>query len=454
MESPIRLHPRINISKTGFMKNWKVPLMALVIASITLLAFTFRRIEQPKKKYAPFVPPKGCVFRTMMGEESAENYAHYKTPEKVQLAVDRGLTWMARAQNQNGGWGAGSHSRQDITDPHAVQADPATTAMVSMALLRSGTTLTKGEFSMQLRKALNYLMESTENSPAASFNITEQTGTQIQTKLGQNIDVILTAQFFSNILDYVDHDTTLKARVKKNLNTCVSKIQRAQDGNGSIVGSGWAGVLQSSFASNALESAQAQGAAVDEKALEKSRDFQKNNFDAKTGDVKTDMGAGVLLYSVSGSARASAKEARKVEEEISKAKKDGRLAQSAPASAENLQKIGFDKDDAMKYSTAYEVYQSAKVQAQREDVMDGFGSNGGEEFLSYLQTGESMIIGKDNTWKTWYDNISGRLLNIQNNDGSWNGHHCITSPVFCTATCLLILSVNNDVEKLTDLGGK
>lgn len=281
------------------MKNIHVSLVAIAIASITLLAFTFRRIEQPTKKYAPFVPPKGCVFRTMMGEESSENYAQYKTPEKVQVAVDRGLTWIARAQNQNGGWGAGSHSRQDIVDPHAVHADPATTAMVSMALLRSGTTLTKGEYSSPLRKALDYLMNATETSSAASFNITDQTGTQIQTKLGQNIDVILTAQFFSNILDYVDHDATLKARVKKNLNTCVSKIQRAQDGNGSIVGSGWAGVLQSSFASNALESAQAQGASVDEVALEKSRTFQKNNFDAKTGDVKTELGAGVMLYSVS-----------------------------------------------------------------------------------------------------------------------------------------------------------
>ena len=145
-----------------------------------------------------------------------------------------------------------------------------------------------------------------------------------------------------------------------------------------------------------MESAQAKGANVDEKALERSREAQKNNFDAKTGDVKTDMGAGVMLYSVSGSARASAKEARRVEEEINKAKKSGTLEENAPATAENLEKIGFDKDDAMKYSTAYEVYQSAKVQAQRDDVMDGFGSNGGEEFLSYLQTGESMIIGKDN----------------------------------------------------------
>ena len=159
-----------------------------------------------------------------------------------------------------------------------------------------------------------------------------------------------------------------------------------------------------------------------------------------------------MLYAVTGSARASAKEARRADEEINKAKLDGRLAQEAQPSVQNLEKIGFGKAEALKYSTAYEVYQSAKVQAQRQDVMDGFGSNGGEEFLSYLQTGESMIIGKDQSWKKWYDNISGRLLNIQNDDGSWNGHHCITSPVFCTATCLLILSVDKDLERLIELG--
>jgi hypothetical protein len=295
-------------------------------------------------------------------------------------------------------------------------------------------------------------LNAVESSSANRYNITNQTGTQIQIKLGQNIDVVMASQFLTNSLDYLNHDKSLKERVKKALNDCVSKIQRAQDSNGSMAGSGWAGVLQSSFASNALESAQSHGASVDNPALERARAFQKNNYDSKTGQVNTDMGAGVMLYSLSGSTRASAKEARRVGEEMEKAKKEGRIAQGAPATAENLQKIGFDRDDAMKYSTAYEVYQSAKVQAQREDVMDGFGSNGGEEFLSYLQTGESMIIGKDSDWKKWYDNMSGRLLRIQNDDGSWSGHHCITSPVFCTATCLLILSVDNDVDKLVELG--
>jgi hypothetical protein len=65
-----------------------------------------------------------------------------------------------------------------------------------------------------------------------------------------------------------------------------------------------------------------------------------------------------------------------------------------------------------------------------------------------------MIIAKDNGWKKWYDNVSGKLVRTQNQDGSWNGHHCITSPVFCTATSLLILAVNNDVEALVAMGGK
>jgi hypothetical protein len=429
-------------------------MMATLVTGIILLfAFTFRRAE-PERKKSAFVPPKGCVFRTVMGEESSVNHFIYKTPENVQRAVDQGLTWIVEAQQPNGGWGAGSHHRQNVINPHAVETDPATTAMVAMAMLRSGTTLSQGNYSVNLRKALDHLLTAVETSPKDHPNITTQTGTQIQTKLGSNIDAILTSQFLSNILPYLDDDQAVKTRVKNSQQICVGKIQRAQNVNGSIAGSGWAGVLQSSFATTALEAAEANGASVDKEALDNARQFQKNNYNAKTGDVNTDLGAGIVLYSVTGSVRASAKEARKVEEAVARAKREGKLAQNAAPSSENLEKIGFEKDDALQYATAYEVYQSAKVEAQRDDVMDGFGNNGGEEFLSYLQTGESMIINKDESWQNWFNNMSGRLLKIQNNDGSWQGHHCITSPVFCTATCLLILSVNNDVKTLIDLGGK
>ena len=434
------------------MKSWKLLASAgMVACCVMMLAFTSRE-SYVKKDLRPY--PKGCVFRTVMGEESSRNYSIYKTPENVQRALDQGLDWIIEAQHANGGWGAGTHQRQDITNPHAVETDPATTAMVAMAMLRNGSTLSHGRYSDNLRPALNHLLEAVESSPVGSSNITAQTGTQIQIKLGSNIDVILASQFLSNIQPELSEEPQLLARVKRCQDICVRKIQGAQDANGSIAGSGWAGVLQSSFATNALESAEANGASVDKKALERAREFQKNNYNTKTGDVDTGLGAGVVLYSVTGSVRASAKEARKVEEEITKAKRQGKLAAQAAPSVENLEKIGFQKDEAMRYATAYEVYQSAKVEAQRDDVMSGFGNNGGEEFLSYLQTGESMIINKDDGWQQWFDNMSGRLLKIQNENGSWQGHHCITSPVFCTATCLLILSVNNDIESLTELGGK
>jgi hypothetical protein len=433
------------------MKPLRMVLIGLVAAgTLTLLAFTLHEEDASPPNSREI--PKGCVFRTVMGEENSDSSFVYMTPDRVALSITRGLTWIAQAQNKEGGWGAGSHQRQDIRDPHAVQADPATTAMVAMAILRSGTTLTHGEYKEHLNRALHYLLKAVETSPASSYNITQLTGTQIQSKLGAHIDVVLTSQFLSNILDHTQHDRSLQERVKKNLNTCVAKIQRAQDRDGSMAGDGWAGVLQSSFAASALEEAQANGADVDREALRKSREFQKNNYNASTGESKTDRGAGIVLYSVSGSARASAKEARRVQEELEQAKRSGRISQNAPASAENLEKIGFSKDEAIRYATAYEVYQSAKQTAQRDDVLDGFGNNGGEEFLSYLQTGEGMIIGKDQSWKNWYENMSGRLIKIQNNDGSWSGHHCITSPVFCTATCLLILAVNNDVERLVKMG--
>jgi hypothetical protein len=207
------------------MNPWKVKLITLmVITAVALLAFSTVNVEKTKKK--PFIAPKGCVFRTLMGEESSENHFYYKTPEKIQFAIDRGLSWIARAQNENGGWGAGSHARQNITDPHAVPTDPATTAMVAMALLRSGSTLKAGEYSEQVNKALLYLLNAVETSDRNSPTITTETGTQIQIKLGQNIDVILTSQFLSNILDYTKDNFTLTDRIKKAQDICVSKIQR------------------------------------------------------------------------------------------------------------------------------------------------------------------------------------------------------------------------------------
>lgn len=419
---------------------------------LLVVAFSITTLTKQNQTHASNTEAKGCVFLTVMGQERSDSDFIYNTPANVQASIVDGLSWIEKAQQNNGGWGAGTNARQDIIDPHAVKTDPATTAMVCMALQRSGNTLSKGDYSKQLSKGLEYLLQCVENSADNSTTITSETGTQIQVKLGGNIDVILTSQFLSNILSEAANDTKLKSRIEKCQNVCVSKIQKAQDSNGSIKGSGWAGVLQSSFATSALEAAQANGAKVDDVALNKSRDFQRGNFNEQTGEVNTEMGAGVVLYSVTSSNRAAAQDARKVNEDFETAKKEGKLDKDAQVTSDNLQKIGYTEEKAKKANNAYKVYNSTKSVAQDEKVMNGFGNNGGEEFLSYLQTGESMVIGKDTDWKKWYENISGHLITIKNQDGSWSGHHCITSPVFCTATCVLILSINNDIDKLTAVG--
>ena len=395
--------------------------------------------------------PQGCVFKTIFGEE-ASLPGDYPTPERVRQAIDRGLDWIMTAQQLNGGWGAGSHHRQDVLDPHAVQTDPATTAMVAMALLRTGSTLSSGQYTRELKKALFHLIDAVESTPDDQLKITQLTGTQIQTKLGGNIDAVLTAQFFSNVLDHLDHDPALRDRVKNGLDRCVDKIQRAQNDNGSFKGSGWAGVLQSSLATTALEAAEHKGIEVEKEVLEKAREYQKGNYNPTTGDVKTEEGAGIVLYSISGSVRSSAKEARKVREEMADAKKKGQLELDSEVSVENLVSLGYSEDEAIRYSTSYQVYEASKNTAQNNSVMSGFGNNGGEEFLSYLQTGESLVVNNDESWEQWYHNISNRLMSIQEENGSWRGHHCITSPVFCTATTLLTLSVTNDIKHLTSLG--
>ena len=428
--------------------------LAVIITSVsTVLFLTLYSVSPDLLRAKHAKPEKSCVFNSMMGIENTEDYAKHKTPEKVVRSIDVALNWMSKAQHKDGGWGAGSHHDQGEMDPLAVVPDPATTSMVAMALLRNGNTLESGQFSGQLKKAVAFILSEVENSSPNSLNITKLTGTQIQTKLGQNIDVVLASQFLTNLLDKLPKNHPLRKRIEKALNVCVVKIQKGQMADGSTKGAGWAGVLQSSLASNALEAAEYAGADVDEEKLNKARQYQTDNFDTKTGNVNTDKGAGVVLYAVSGSARAAAKDARKTKERVEEAKKQGLIDDMEEISADLLRKIGFSEDEAIKSETSYNVFESAKKTAQRSDVMSGFGNNGGEEFLSFLQTGEGLVIAKDNSWRNWYDDVSGKMVKIQNQDGSWNGHHCITSPVFCTATCLLILSIENDLQSLQTMGG-
>lgn len=388
-----------------------------------------------------------CVFMTLMGEQPSEGYSTLKTAEKFQETISKGELWLLEAQNKDGGWGAGLQSNQNERNPHAVASDPATTAMSAMALYRCGYSMESGKHKETLEKAVHFLLNEIDKNLNSEF-ITSIRGTQIQGKLGQHIDAILTLQFFNQLLPTLKNEA-MKKRVKEAIQVCVDKIEKSMGESGKVGGSGWAGVLQSSFANSSLEmAAKNEGIKVDQEKMQKARDYQKSNYNPANESAKTEDGAGIMLYAVSSSVRGSAEEAKDADKLLKKAKEEGRIEKDAQLNEVNLKRIGVSDEKAKSYDVADKVYKSAKVKAMSEDVMSGFGNNGGEEFLSFLQTGESMIVNQDDEWKKWYDNIGGRMMNIQNSDGSWSGHHCITSPSFCTATCLMILSVENDIQKL------
>jgi hypothetical protein len=360
--------------------------------------------------------------------------------------IKDGLDWLASAQFQSGGWGAGQHSAQNIRDPHAVQIDPATTAFAAMALMRSGSSIDSGPYAKNVRLALEHLLKIVEESSLNGSQITGISGTQPQVKLGHNIDVSMTAQFFARVLPTIRKGDRLKMRVERALDKCLRKLESAQQSDGSWNEAGWAPVLQSAVANGALEMAAAAGREVDREALERSREYQKGNVDAVSGEVRTDAAAGISLYSIASSQRASAPAARDAIERINEAKRRGELDEDADVSVANLQKVGFGQAKAEELFDSYRQNQATKRLLSDDRVLSGFGNNGGEEFLSYMMTSESLVVTGDNEWDNWHARMNQLFARVQNPDGSWSGHHCITSPVFCTAAVILTMTADRDAQ--------
>lgn len=385
----------------------------------------------------------------------------HPTPVDVPDWADRGVAWLIAAQHQDGGWGAGSQAAQQIKDPHAVQTDPATTAFAALALLRVGNTASSGPQAPALARALAYLATAVETAPAEGGSITALRGTQIQGKLGPMIDTAMTAQALARALPTFASEDPLRARVDAALSVCLERLQRSQQVEGHWGGGGWAPVLQAATACSALELAQASGKTVDPDVLARARDWQKGNVRAPTTSIAPGaegavvdragteaMSAGVQLYAYSGGQRANAAEASAARALVDAAKKDGRLAADAPVDAVSLAKM-VSPERAKELAAA--VVQSDD-QARRvigdEQLLAGFGNNGGEEYLSYLMTTESLIIDRGESYDQWMAKMRTRLPKAQNQDGSWSGHHCITSPVFCTAAVVQVAAAEAEAPYL------
>ena len=341
---------------------------------------------------------------------------------RVSAAVAKGARWLASVQGADGGWGQDGGEESSARPGERLESsgnDVANTAVAALALLQAGS-----QYNPQVERALAFVLQQIEASPTDGLAITNRQGTQIQRKLGPCIDTFLSSMLMSQ-LDGRASTPALNARVRKALQKTVAKIEKHQQSDGSWnIAGGWAPVLGTSMASRSLFEAQNRGVAVDAAVLKRAEDYTVIALSAPPPPAAPVAAGGVSAGRMGGAASAAPVEAAGVA-----------LYQSAQA-LEQLSRTTADRVQNAKQISA--------IQGQLANAafVGGYGSMGGEEFFSYLNISDSMKrIGGD-AWSKWHADITQKILGLQNSDGTWAGHHCITGRVAMTSAAILNLTVD------------
>ena len=343
-------------------------------------------------------------------------------PDPVSTAVEKGAAWLASVQGSDGGWGQDGGAAAYARPSDRLETkdnDVANTAFAALALLRAGGD----KYRSNVERALDFIMRKIDASPADGLSITDVNQTQVQRKLGPYIDTFCAAMLLAEVDG--SFSKTTNARIRTGLQKCVAKIQKNQtkDGSWNAAG-GWAPVLGTSLASRSLYEADKKGVAVDKAALARADDYTVNSqkerdSTSRVGGSGPVSGRSVATDGVTLSALGAAAGVA--------------LYQDAQA----LEQLSRTPESRQK--NAKEIASINKKLADTKFV-EGYGSIGGEEFFSYLNISDGLKRSGGKEWKAWHSKISEKILKLQNNDGTWAGHHCITGRVAVTSAAILNLT--------------
>lgn len=391
-------------------------------------------------------------------DESNNNHNSNRTPEESLAA---GLKYLFAQQHSDGGWGQGGGWRQNtsgsrnggrvegpnVEDP----SDLGNTSASVVTLLRAGESPIEGQHRDEMKKAFDYICKQVEKADENSLYVTDVRDTQLQVKIGTYVDTFLAGWALSEIKGKVADDAAEKRRAAA-LDKVVGKIAHNQREDGSFSGNnGWASVISQGLCNKALNSAARNGAKVTQETLDKAQkqnvaglDVSKGSFSAPAATAAEPSSAGVSLYREAAkwnglieNSRSNVARKQAAEKTIADA--------AAPAQAKDQAKKDLEQianDD--KATKAANDAVASKLSDTR--YVAGFGNNGGEEYLSYMNVTEGMHERGGKEWEDWRSKMTKTVCGAQNEDGSWAGQHCITGRTFCTATALLTLLVEHDKD--------
>lgn len=345
-------------------------------------------------------------------------------------SVEKAISWLLSVQGEDGGFGQdGGHGGDARTgvNQESQGNDVANTSIAGLALLRAGVlprddgrvdragpkpvAVARGE---ALSRAVAFVLSHVEAAPVDGLAVTTRTGTQIQRKLGAHIDTFLATRLLSQV-DGLMPTARENERVHAALSKCSAKVEKNQREDGSWNdGSGWATVISTSMAARSLTEAKSRGIDVKDETLSRVDRYTAGEYDGKGGFRAGGGSAGVSLYQIAQAAEQSSRTASTPVGATPAAR------EAAAAMAETMMK-------------------AADTLVRDEKVLAGFGSMGGEEFVSYMNVSDGLCRRGGESWSSWNGKIKTHVEKLQNADGTWAGHHCITGRTACTSAAVLTL---------------
>jgi hypothetical protein len=419
-------------------------LLCAAVGSLAVLTGLYASGGEQKKEEPKKEEPKAAAAATPV------------KPKALSETVKKGLAYLVSQQHDDGGWGQGGGWRtntqgggriegKDVADP----SDVANTCIATLALVRAGSTAKDGDHAKNIAKAIDFICTQVEKSDKKSLYVTDVRGTQVQSKIGPYVDTFAALLVLSELKGKMPDEKADK-RLVEAMNKVIGKIEDNQRKDGTFVGNdGWASVLSQGLCSKGLNRAAQNGFAVKGETLARDGAQAAEGLDAKTGKFDSadkiagaggkpaPSDAGVTIYNTS--ARNAA-----LQEQVNTLKKDEDKARKTLADEKAPKE---EKERAKEHIARLEkaeVTNTAAVKGVVSQVGDqrfiaGFGSNGGEEFLSYMNISETLVVKGGAEWQKWDKSVADNLNRVQDKDGGWSGQHCITGRTFCTAAALLTL---------------
>ena len=301
-------------------------------------------------------------------------------------AVRRGDEWLMKTLHRDGGCGV------DIGQP----SDIGCSAMVGLALMAQGNTPIEGPRSREVQRIVTYLLRAADHMP--QDDITSLQGTQLQNKIGRHAHSFFAALFLAAVIGEGWDAEPVRDGLKK----IVAAIVGSQTSDGHWGAQSWAPTLGTVMGWVALRAAHYAGMKVGS-----SPDLTaKHLVQQMTTNLNQHQGSWMhTLY----------KNATGIRVRYALGMDEEPIAQKALKEVEELVK----KDNT------------------------AFSQAGGEEYLAFHLITETMLQKGGGDWATWFPTVRDKIVDVQNSDGSWTGHHCITSRTFCTAAAILVLTSPN-----------